>query len=281
MKKIGIIPNGTKDFGLKNTKKVIDALYKKAEIYMDIRHSGFDERVEYIKYEDLFLRSEYIVVIGGDGTMLGVASECAQRSIPVLGINLGRVGFLTDIEPENTEYALNCLVEGKYEIEKRMLLEFEKIKNGQTAAHGYALNDVVIAKSAYAKLISVELYTADQLVNRYIADGLILATPTGSTGYSISAGGPVVDPAMSLYVATPICPHMLSARSAVMSADNEIIIRLDSEYLDNSAIITADGDVTGDFAVGDELKITKSRYEFEIIKIGSHSFYDTVLKKLP
>lgn len=130
------------------------------------------------------------------------------------------------------------------------------------------------------KLIYMELSTDGVAVNRYTADGLIIATPTGSTGYSISAGGPVVDPCMRLYVATPICAHMLSVRSAVLSSNKDIRIKLDGEYGNADAVVTADGDIQGYIKNADEVIITESEYDFELIKIGEQSFYDTLIKKL-
>jgi NAD+ kinase len=126
----------------------------------------------------------------------------------------------------------------------------------------------------------MQLYTDQEAVNRYTADGLIIATPTGSTGYSISAGGPVVDPCMRLYVATPICAHMLSVRSAVLSSDKEIKIKLSGDYADSDAVVSADGDVQGYIKDTDEVIITESEYDFELVKIGEQSFYDTLIKKL-
>lgn len=161
-----------------------------------------------------------------------------------------------------------------------MLIKLEIRREGKTVCVQNALNDVVVSKPSGAKLIDMELYAGDELVNRYIADGLIIATPTGSTGYSISAGGPVVDPSMTLYIATPICPHMLSARSAVLSADKPIIIRLDSAYPDNEAVVTADGDVQGYISSADEVAVLKSKYEFQLIRTGRQSFYNTLISKL-
>ena len=153
-------------------------------------------------------------------------------------------------------------------------------KNGKAISTCHALNDIVVSKSAGVKLVGIDLYTNDELVNRYIADGIIIATPTGSTGYSISAGGPVVDPMMNLYVATPVCAHMLSVRSAILSADKDIVIKLTREYADNKALVSADGEVQSEIGNCDEVIISRSQYSLELIKIGNQSFYDTLLKKL-
>lgn len=280
MKRIAIIPNNGKDLGLLNTKKIIEYLDGKAELYMDPAYEVIGMNVNYVDCGELYNKAEIVLVLGGDGTILQCAPECAKKHIPVLGINLGRIGFMSEVEANDTESALDKLLSNNYTIEKRMMMKVELKKGGKLQGCCHALNDVVVSKSVGERLIGMELYTDGLLVNRYIADGLIIATPTGSTGYSISAGGPVVDPRMQLYVATPICAHMLSVRSAVLPAEKEIVIKLDKTYPDCDAIVTADGDVQGYIKDADEIVITRSEYEFELIKIGSKSFYDTVLKKL-
>ncbi len=280
MKKIAIIPNNIKDIGLLVTKRVVDYLSGKAELYMENKFSVTGMKVNYVKKSAIFENVDLMIILGGDGTILQEAAACAKYGIPVMGINLGKVGFLTEIECDNIENALNKLLAEEYTIEKRMLIKLEIRREGKTVCVHNALNDVVVSKPSGAKLIDMELYAGDELVNRYIADGLIIATPTGSTGYSISAGGPVVDPSMTLYIATPICPHMLSARSAVLSADKPIIIRLDSAYPDNEAVVTADGDVQGYISSADEVAVLKSKYEFQLIRTGRQSFYNTLISKL-
>lgn len=280
MKKIAIIPNNGKDLGLLNTKKIIEYLDGRAELYMESAYEVIGMNVNYVSTAQLYDEAQIVLVLGGDGTILHSASECAKRHIPVLGINLGRIGFMSEVEIDDIEYALEKLLSDNYTTEKRMMMRVELKKGGKLQSCAHALNDVVVSKSAGEQLIGMELYTDGLLVNKYIADGLIIATPTGSTGYSISAGGPVVDPRMGLYVATPICAHMLSVRSAVLPPDKKIVIRLDATYHDCDAAVTADGDVQGYIKDADEVVITRSEYEFELIKIGSQSFYDTVLKKL-
>ncbi len=280
MKKIAIIPNDTKDKDFRHTSEIIEFLKNKAHILMENKYSEMNFPVRCLPYERLFDDADYMIALGGDGTMLQIAAECAKKDIPVMGINLGKVGFLTEIEPDNAACALQKLLDGEFDIEKRMLMRVDIICGDGAHIHSHALNDVVVSKNAGTKLINLELYTDGEEVNRYVSDGMIIATPTGSTGYSISAGGPVVDPRMELYIATPVCAHMLSVRSAVLPADKEIVIRLDKEYANNSAVVSSDGDIQSIITSADEVHITKSKYRFSIIKIGNHSFYDTVLKKL-
>ncbi len=279
MKNIAIVSNNLKDIGFINTKEFVKKLLNRAQIYMDKSLSVLGLDVNYVEYDQLFEVADIMVVLGGDGTILQVATPCAKHNIPVLGVNLGRVGFMTETEPNNIDDAINSILTDNYTCESRMLIKMEMSKNGALSSF-YALNDVVISKSAEAKLIKVGLYADDELVYNYISDGLIIATPTGSTGYSISAGGPVVDPSMQLYIATPICPHMLSVRSAILPSQKRIVIRLDNDFRDNEAVVSCDGDVCGFITDADEIIISKSKYEFKMIKIGNYSFFDTLLRKL-
>lgn len=276
--KIAIITNVTKDIGLVTAMRVAAVLSGEADVYMsDDCVLPNDYGITYVPYEELWSIVELAVVIGGDGTLLRVASRCAINSIPALGINLGKVGFLTEVESSDIEKAMKCVLDGEYVTEKRMLLKM-RINDENVSYH--ALNDIVMSKPEGIKLIGIDLYTDNELVSKYIADGMIIATPTGSTGYSISAGGPVVDPRMSLYIATPICAHMLAARSAVLPSERDIVIKLSRDYSDNSAIISTDGERQRFISVDDEVRISKSDYEFELIRIGSNSFYNTLLSKL-
>ncbi len=285
MKHIAIIPNNSKDIGLANTKRLVEFLCKKTKdtgvvLYMENSYEVIGMNVNYVPSSVLYDKTDYAVVLGGDGTILQRAAECAKRHIPILGINLGKVGFMAEVEIDDMEKALDKFLAGDFRIEKRMMMKAQIKRDGEVQLAFHALNDVVVSKSVGEKLICMELLTDGEEVNRYIADGLIIATPTGSTGYSISAGGPVVDPCMRLYVATPICAHMLSVRSAVLSSDKQINISLDGAYGGSDAVVTADGDIQGYIKDTDEVIITESEYDFELVRIGGQSFYDTLIKKL-
>ncbi len=280
MKKIGIIANMQKTGAKKYSNIVAQSLKGRAEIYTNEEYDGDDSDITKLTYEDLAKKVDYMIVMGGDGTIIRAAGNCARYGVPVLGVNLGRIGFMTEIEPDMTDDALTALLEGRYKTEKRMMMKMQIMRNGEIFSTCHALNDIVVSKSAGVKLIGIDLYTDNELVNSYISDGIIIATPTGSTGYSISAGGPVVDPRMNLYVATPICAHMLSVRSAILSSDKQIKIRLLKDYNSGRAIVSADGEVQSEIRDNDEVIITRSQYQLELIKIGDKSFYDTLMKKL-
>ena len=273
MVKIAVLTNMTKDKSFSIADKVVSYLAGKAEVYMpDDGMLLTDYGVRYLPYNEIFKVAEIAIVIGGDGTILRAAPDCAMSKIPALGINLGTVGFLTEVEVSDIENSLDKLLRGQYIKERRMLLK-ATINDGEEC---HVLNDIVVSKRDHQQLIHLDLFADGELVYHYKADGLIIATPTGSTGYSISAGGPVVDPKMDLYIATPICAHMLLARSAVLGADKSLEIKLGGI----DAIISADGLMRGIITCNDTVKIEKSEYEFELIKIGDSSFYNTLINKL-
>lgn len=273
MKNIAVLANTTKEKSIATAERIADFLMGNACLYMtdDCRISDKYD-VTYMSQNEIYNAVDIAIVIGGDGTLLRYATPCAKAKVPVLGINLGTVGFLTEVEIDDIETSLTALLCDEYIKEERMLLK-ACINDNETY---HALNDIVVAKRDHEQLIHVDLYAGGELVYHYKADGLIIATPTGSTGYSISAGGPVVDPKMDLYVATPICAHMLLARSTVLPADKELVIRL----CKNDAIISADGEFNRSLTNEDVIRISKSNYKFELIKIGKTSFYNTLINKL-
>lgn len=275
MKRIAVIPNINKDIGLECTKKIVKILSGKAEVYMQTAYKA--AKLDVIYTDDIYTDTDVFVVIGGDGTILRAAGMCAIKNIPILGINMGRIGFMSEVETKDIECAMDRLLNDDYVVEERMMMEVRI--EGSTQGTFYALNDVVVSKSVDAKLIYMKLYADDEQMNAYVADGVIVATPTGSTGYSLSAGGPVVDPIMNLFAATPICPHMLSARPAILSADKKITLRLDS-LPNNEALVSIDGCQQAHIKSTDEVVIAKSRYVTRLIRMGRHSFYDTLIKKL-
>ena len=275
---IAVIPNIKKDIGLAVTQRLTAYLRGKAQIYME---KGFEKSgINACYCPDVYENADAVIVLGGDGTILKSAESCARRNIPILGINLGRVGFMAEIEQDGIPEAVDRLLAGDYRIQKRMMMKTEIIRDGQVQGCFHALNDMVITRTAETKLMGMRLFSGGEQVSEYVADGLILATPTGSTGYNLSAGGPVVNPKMTLFTATPICAHMLSARPAVLPAEDPITIRLSSTFAVNEAVVTVDGDVCGYIKSGDEISVTKSEYETSLIKMGKQSFYDVLIHKL-
>lgn len=277
MKRIGILPNIGKDENFIYTKQLVTALSDDVQIYMENIYA--DSGVNAFYTDSFYQKIDVLIVLGGDGTILQAAEPCAEYGIPILGINLGRVGFMSEIETNGIDSAVSHLIKGDFVIEKRMMLKAECCSAEHETKTFYALNDIVISKPPETTLVYCSMYADGEKVNSYTADGMIVATPTGSTGYSLSAGGPVADPCTELFIATPICAHRLSARSAVLSADKELLLKLDNP-LNKNIIVSIDGKSKAKLNYGDKIAIKKSEYITEIIKIGKQSFYDTLVQKL-
>ena len=273
MKKIAVIPNYTKDTEYIYTKRLCDFLKGKAQVFMQEKDKIDGIYAEFVS-GDVFKGIDAAIVLGGDGTMIRVADACSEKGIPVMGINLGKVGFLTEVETCDMESACERLLLDDFEVEERMMMEII-LENGDTYV---ALNDLVIYKND-APMIETEIYTGGSKVSEYMSDGIIISTPTGSTGYSLSAGGPVADPAMNLFIATPICAHTLSARPMLMSQYKDITLKL-TEIGGKSAKIAVDGIDKCIINSGDTVLVRKANRSFKTIKLGKQSFYYTMMAKL-
>lgn len=213
-----------------------------------------------------------IISVGGDGTLLRANEFALQHDLPVLGINIGRVGFLTEIEMDGLEEACAKLKADDFSIEKRMMLE---VRSGERIA--LALNDVVISRGGYSRLIGVDAWVEGDPIGRFLADGLIVSTPTGSTGYSLSAGGPIVCPELECMVLTPICAHSLQHRPVVTSASQAVTIRLSDGV---QAMVSVDGREPYAFHSGQELVITRSSRCARFIRLQPRSFFSKIRVKL-
>lgn len=220
---------------------------------------------------------QLLIVLGGDGTILHAISSVASHGIPILGINLGRVGFLTEVEPSQIEAALTLLFKGEYTLERRMLMQL-KAPSGQEYI---ALNDVVLSRGTCARMIALDAFSSNTLIDHYIADGLIISTPTGSTAYSLSAGGPIVHPGVACFILSPICPHSLQSRPIVLSDREVLTIKLNSKESREGMIVTIDGQ--NSFAIENNQAITISRAPHDIPFIRferERNFYNLLRTKL-
>lgn len=222
--------------------------------------------------------ADLIVVLGGDGTMISTARLTGNREVLVLGINYGSLGYLTEFRIEEMFGALEEILAGRYEIDPRVMLEIEHRRGTQTLAAGRVLNDVVINKAVLARIIEVEVSLNDQFVNDFRADGLIVATPTGSTAYSLSAGGPIVYPTMNALVLTPICPFTLTNRPIIIPDNAEINLRLKNES--DGVVLTLDGQIGHAMRTGDCVSIRKSPTAFNLIQPPNRNYFDVLRNKL-
>lgn len=223
-----------------------------------------------------------MIVLGGDGTMLRAAWDTKKEDIPLIGVNLGTLGYMTEIEPENIEAAMDKLIDEDYEIENRMMLHGAVEKTNGESYEDWALNDVAISRSGSIKLIKMDIYVNGKLLNAYNADGIIVTTPTGSTGYSLSAGGPIVNPIAKLIMITPICPHTLNSRSIILSPEDviEIMVPKGREGEVQTLEVNFDGAHVVTVQTGDRIRIHTSDKITKIMKINKVSFLDVLHKKM-
>ncbi|CVK19652.1 NAD(+)/NADH kinase [Sporomusa sphaeroides] len=218
------------------------------------------------------------ITLGGDGTLLNTAREIAPFGIPVCGVNMGNLGFLTEIELPDLSTALERLVKGDYYIEERLMLDAVVIRDGSPIYISPALNDIVIAKGGFSRMIKLKLYIDEELTADYPADGLIIATSTGSTGYSLSSGGPIVNPKLKVIVITPICPHTLHSRALVISEREEIKVRMQATHDD--IVLTVDGQSVYSLLPNDIVVVRRSPFRARFIKFTGKSYYETLRTKL-
>jgi len=219
------------------------------------------------------------IVVGGDGTLLNAARSLAEVDVAVLGVNLGRLGFLADVSPADMHERLNEILAGQYEEEHRSLIHASVLRAGRRVSEGDALNDVVIHKWDIARMIEVDTTIDGRFLNSLRADGLIVSTPTGSTAYALSGGGPILDPALKALVLVPICPHTLSNRPIVVSDQVEIEIVVRGEN-STEAQITWDGQVNFELTNGDRVRIKRKDHDLRLIHPCNHDHFDIMRKKL-
>lgn len=218
------------------------------------------------------------IAIGGDGTTLNVAKRAAEVDKPLLGINAGRLGFMSGIEKDEM-YLLENLANGNYEIDERMMLKAQIVKDDEILSTHHCLNDIVISRGGFSRLIDISISCNGRIVKNMRADGIIISTPTGSTAYSMAAGGPVVSPEANCIIETPICPHSLLDRSIIFSTDKELVIKTYND-MSNFASLNADGRNAIDISNDMEIRITKSEMKTKLIKLKPENFYEILNKKM-
>jgi NAD+ kinase len=234
--------------------------------------------VDQLESEKIAAGVDLILVLGGDGTMIATARMVGDQEVPVLGINYGGLGYLAEFRIEELYTALESILSGNYRLERRVMLAVELKRGDAPPQINRVLNDVVINKSALARIIEIEAYFNRQFVNAFRADGLIVSTPTGSTAYNLSAGGPVIFPSMNAVVITPICPFTLSNRPIVVPDDAEIELLLKTD--NEEVALTLDGQVGFPLKVEDRVAIRKSRTTFNLIQPMNRNYFDVLRDKL-
>lgn len=277
-----VITNPAKDTDLKVTHFIRDYLIKQGKNCV-IDTGGDNKKQEgYTDQSSVDAKTECVIVLGGDGTLLQAAADLVNMDIPFLGINLGTLGFLAEVNVSETEEALNRLIQNDYEIEERMMLCGTGPIGTPRKEEARALNEIVITRKGSLQIINFNIYVNGQFLHRYHADGVIVATPTGSTGYSLSAGGPIVEPRANLILVSPICPHSMQSRSIVLSSEDTVMIELEAGRDENRREVEAifDGSHKIPLQAGDRVEIRKSRKTTGIIKLSQMSFLEALHKKM-
>lgn len=282
IKTIGILANPGKEPAI--------AVARTADIHL--REHGIDVLLPYHLAESFgaperglaepaVASADAVLVLGGDGTILAASRECAPKGTPILPVHLGRFGFLTEVSPEDLVGALDALLEERYTIEERMMLSGVSKRASETAESTsvYALNEIAIANGPLSRVLNLRLLINGRYVTSYAADGIIVATPTGSTAYSLSAGGPLVHPVLQTLLVTPICPHTLTARTLLVPADHEVTIMVERDPED-TVRVTVDGQLGFPLRAGDQITVRRSPTPARLISVGGADFYNKLQTKL-
>lgn len=284
MKKFALLTNYSKDKHLFFTRMIGTHIVKKGGFYwVPDRISDSDEGGE--EHYDLTGMPEDIdcvLVLGGDGTLLQAAREMFDRKIPLLGINLGTLGFLTSAEKSEIPEFLDGLFAGDYQLDERMMLRGIVYHKGKVRMENVALNDIIVTRAGFSRLVELKIYVNGELLNIYAADGVIISTPTGSTGYNLSAGGPIVFPQTDVMVITPICPHSLQARSIVVSGNDHITIEIGRrrKTQKEEAMVTFDGRIAEELETSDRIEVYKAAETTKLIRLKGKKFYQVLQNKI-
>lgn len=281
-KKIGLVGRNRRA-GLASVMRQLLALLdaRDLEVVLEDRLSNViaDHGRAVATCEEIGREADLVIVLGGDGSLLSAARTLAQFDAPVVGVNRGRLGFLTDISPDELGEQIPAVLDGQYKAEERFLLDAEVRRKGEVLGSADAFNDVVVNSGTTARMIELELYIDDTFVYRQRADGLIVSTPTGSTAYSLSGGGPIMHPALDAVVLVPMFPHALSSRPIVVDGNSEIRV----DILERNRIhppVTCDGQVNMKAAPGDSVHISKKPHRLTLLHPIGHSFYASCRDKL-
>lgn len=279
MRTVGLLANLDKANALEITGRLVDWLGArgiKAVTQVDVA-AAMGRASLGLPVPALVETADLLVVLGGDGTLLN-AARLAAGARPILGVNLGRLGFLTEIEVPDLFGALGRILDGYYVIEERMMLAAEVLRRGETAQRVLALNEVVVSKGPFARLIHLETYVGQHYVTTYPADGVIVATPTGSTAYSLSAGGPIVNPNLDVLIITPVCPHTFYSRALVVDHRDTVRIRLRSTHRD--IMLTLDGQKGYALEPDDEVNVGRAPQVTRLVRLPDWNFYGVLRRKL-
>ena len=278
-----IITNKDKDPGFQTTRFVKEYLEKRGK-KCTIRENMVESGGNY-KYTDaagIPDDVDCVLVLGGDGTLLQASRDLTERDLPLLGLNMGTLGYLAEVDRKGIEPALERLLAGEYQIVSRMMISGEVYHQGKKVMEDLALNDIVIGRYGRLRIIDFKIYVNGEYLNRYSADAMVISTPTGSTGYSLSAGGPIVSPEASMLLMTPVAPHTLNTRSIILPDDAEITVEMlpGHSRSGDDAEVTFDGDTSVRLTCTDKVVIRKAVKKTRLIKINQISFLEVLRTKM-
>ncbi|TCK98351.1 NAD+ kinase [Natranaerovirga hydrolytica] len=285
MENFGILTNRKKDVDFemsKNISKWLENNNKTVVLSTELLESSEEEQAKSLD-EDLYKIMDCAIILGGDGTIIHSARKLAMYNVPIIGVNLGNLGFLAEVEKKDAFNVLEKIIENDYVIESRMMLTAEIHREEKKPIQaGIGLNDVVITRGGFSRVIVLSVYVNGQLIDTYHSDGLIISTPTGSTAYSLSAGGPILNPTTEMMVITPICPHSLTARSIVVSGDDEVSLVVENfrNKDDGDVLLTIDGQIGHKLNQKDKIIIRRSKYKTKLLKLKDNNYYTLLRKKI-
>ena len=278
--KVGIIVKFN-DASVASTLQEVIALLESMELEVLLDHStrGLVDHDNTVNLETLGTNSDVVVVIGGDGTLLHAARELVLHNIPLIGVNRGRLGFLVDVSPEHELQTLKDILEGDYQEEQRFLLDIRVLRDGEVQAQSLAFNDVVVRVKDVLQIMDYDILINDVLVTHQRADGLVIATPSGSTAYSLSNGGPIVGPSIDAMVLQPICPHTLTSRPLMVDANSSIRVHLWDDEI-HSAQVICDGQVYMDAGLGDMIAVAAHAERIQLLHPENYDYHQLLREKL-
>ena len=251
---------------------------RKKEVVFDAKTAALIGESASNQKTQITTRSDMVLVLGGDGTMLSAARLLEERAVPILGVNMGGLGFLTEITLDQLYPALEKVFAQEFMVEERLMLRADIHRHGEHVAKATVLNDVVVSKGTLARMIEIQILIDGQFVTRLRGDGLIVSTPTGSTAYSLSAGGPIIHPTVQALILTPICPHTLTHRPLLVPRGVALEVTLTSQV--EGAMATFDGQVGVALAQGDTVGIAVSEHQTQLIRLPDRTYYDLLRRKL-
>ncbi len=281
MNRIGLIANASKPDALKLLTDLVDWLTEQGiEVLVENEPAGLIGRDAIGASETEVVSTDLIVVLGGDGTILRASRLAAPRGTPIMGVHFGQYGFITEVHPPEAKSALQRVLSGDYQISERLMLRVRLTRNDVEVGSWTALNDVVVSKGPLARLLSLHTSVCDKPIATYAADGIIVSTPTGSTAYSLSAGGPVVNPNVAVMIITPICPHTLNARSLVVPDTESIQIAAECRGDESDVMLTVDGQLGIRMQSNDILDVSRAEFAAKIVTWDPWSFYAKLQSRL-